>query len=210
MTVPNAHQFDTVAPTSELAVDVDVLQYELGGPCVAAILELDEQVRVEDLGTEARWPEFAAAAVLQTPVRSMLSSRVHLDADEPFGALNLYARRSYAFDADAELSARLLAAHTAPAVALVRERAKVTNLQRALESSRIIGTAIGVLMTRRLVTADEAFELLRSTSQQSHRKLRDIALEVTETGLLDVGLLANPQRRPTTLHRATSVTHAMR
>jgi len=37
-------------------------------------------------------------------------------------------------------------------------------------------------MARNFWTADHAFEQLRSASQQLHRKLRDIAEEVTHTG----------------------------
>ena len=37
-------------------------------------------------------------------------------------------------------------------------------------------------MARRLVTKDQAFEMLKMASQHLHRKLRDIAAEVIETG----------------------------
>ena len=57
-------------------------------------------------------------------------------------------------------------------------------MERALESSREIGTAIGILMARELCTADQAFDLLRVASQHTHRKLRDIAAHVKETGAL--------------------------
>jgi hypothetical protein len=44
--------------------------------------------------------------------------------------------------------------------------------------------AIGVLMAHHKITEDEAFTLLRLASQALHRKLRDIAAEVAETGIL--------------------------
>ena len=40
------------------------------------------------------------------------------------------------------------------------------------------------LMARRLVTADEGFEMLRAVSQSSHRKLREIVEIVVQTGEL--------------------------
>lgn len=43
---------------------------------------------------------------------------------------------------------------------------------------------MGILMTRYRVTRDQAFDLLRITSQRSNRKLRDIAAEVGDTGIL--------------------------
>lgn len=59
-----------------------------------------------------------------------------------------------------------------------------THLMRALERSRDIGTAIGILMAIHKVSRDEAFDLLRSASQNGNRKLRDLALDVVEHGCL--------------------------
>jgi hypothetical protein len=39
-------------------------------------------------------------------------------------------------------------------------------------------------MSSRLLTADKAFDELRRASQRLHRKVRDIAVEVNETGVL--------------------------
>ena len=44
--------------------------------------------------------------------------------------------------------------------------------------------AIGVLMGRGGMTQDEAFALLRRASQHLHRKLREVAVEVVDTGQL--------------------------
>jgi len=60
--------------------------------------------------------------------------------------------------------------------------ARALNLEIALASNREIGTAIGVLMSLRKVTRDRAFDMLRDASQRTNRKLRDIALDVIETG----------------------------
>ena len=65
---------------------------------------------------------------------------------------------------------------------LTRLREKVANLEVALETNRRISVAIGIIMTRALVTEDEAFDLLRRASQRSHRKLREIAEQVVSTG----------------------------
>jgi AmiR/NasT family two-component response regulator len=58
------------------------------------------------------------------------------------------------------------------------------NLRRALEHSRDIGAAIGILMATRKVTRDGAFDLLRVVSQNSNVKLRLLALEVVEQGCI--------------------------
>ena len=61
---------------------------------------------------------------------------------------------------------------------------KTLNLEIALESSRVIGMAMGIIMANQLCTADQAFDMLRRVSQETNRKLRDVALDVSETGTL--------------------------
>jgi AmiR/NasT family two-component response regulator len=52
------------------------------------------------------------------------------------------------------------------------------------ESNREIGMAIGVLMGRGAMTEDQAFAQLRRASQYLNLKLRDVAVQVVETGRL--------------------------
>ena len=56
------------------------------------------------------------------------------------------------------------------------------NLEEALRSSRTIGTAIGVVMAMRKISDVDAFELLRKSSMDSNRKLRDVAEEIVFSG----------------------------
>ena len=58
------------------------------------------------------------------------------------------------------------------------------HMRQALTSSNVIGQAQGILIHTRSCTADEAFDILRSMSMHSNRKLRDIAssLIANETG----------------------------
>lgn len=60
----------------------------------------------------------------------------------------------------------------------------IAQLRLALESSRDIGAAVGVIMWSRRVTREEAFDLLREASMRRNRKVRVLALEVIETGVL--------------------------
>jgi AmiR/NasT family two-component response regulator len=99
-------------------------------------------------------------------------------------ALNLYGETAGALDDDAVTSAALFAAHARVLLMHADSSGKAASLATALTTSRQIGTAIGILMNARRITADDAFELLRGSSQQLNRKLRDVALEVTETGTL--------------------------
>jgi DNA-binding response OmpR family regulator len=70
--------------------------------------------------------------------------------------------------------------------ALARAENKVSNLEKALSSNRQIGAAIGVLMASRQVTSEQAFNLLRRASNESNRKLGDVADRVVLTGSLDL------------------------
>jgi AmiR/NasT family two-component response regulator len=54
----------------------------------------------------------------------------------------------------------------------------------ALESTREIGVAVGVIMTVHHLTQAQAFDLLRAASQHSNCKLVVIAREVADTGTL--------------------------
>jgi AmiR/NasT family two-component response regulator len=56
------------------------------------------------------------------------------------------------------------------------------NLNRAIVARHRVGLAQGLLMTRRQLTADQAFTLLQRQSQNSHVKLRTIAQTVIQTG----------------------------
>ena len=64
---------------------------------------------------------------------------------------------------------------------------RAENLQRALQHSRDIGAAIGILMARHKLTQEQAFAALRRVSQDSNRKLYSIAQNVIETRELPRG-----------------------
>ena len=72
----------------------------------------------------------------------------------------------------------------------LRERAidvadnRAAQLRGALDSNRIIGTATGILMATHRLSATQAFQLLTRASQDSNRKLRDLAVQVVEIGRL--------------------------
>ncbi|MGX5657244.1 ANTAR domain-containing protein [Geodermatophilus nigrescens] len=57
-------------------------------------------------------------------------------------------------------------------------------LRAALGSNRRMGMAIGVLMASRRLTAEQAFDALRTASSHANRKLRDVAEDVLWTGTL--------------------------
>lgn len=62
---------------------------------------------------------------------------------------------------------------------------QVETLQSALSGARTIGAAIGILMVSRKLPYDDAWNLLRTTSEARNRKVRDLAEALVLTGTLD-------------------------
>lgn len=163
-----------VAASSEVARRISEVQNEVGeGPCLSAIRE-HETFHTDDLGRDDRWPEFAARAQSETGVHSILGFRLFADEDT-MGALNLYSSKSNAFDEEAVAIGSILAAHAAIAMSWARER---EYMQLAIENRDVIGQAKGLLMARRNVASDAAFELLRHASQRLNLKLHQVAEQV--------------------------------
>ena len=173
----------SVAVTDPLVEQVDAIQYDTGeGPCLEAIAENDIAAS-NDLSLDDRWPEFSRRAVAETPVRSMFGVRIFLGADDR-GALNFYATETDAFSELDRGVGAVFSTLASLALQHAVEKRRGDNLLVALESSRQIGMAMGILMASKLITAEEAFEQLRKASQHLHRRVRDIAEEVMQTGEL--------------------------
>lgn len=180
-------RFSTEAATDEVAVRADALQYEIGaGPCVDSVLERSFYV-TGDVAADPRWVSWGRRVAAELGVRSVLAERLHLgDHAEPIAALNLYSPEQDAFD-DADVGiALVLATHAAAVVSQHLALAQAKSLTRALQSNREIGVAMGILMEQEHFTRAQAFDVLRVASQDSNRKLSDIAMEVADTGVLQI------------------------
>ena len=177
------------APTGDLPIEIDALQEETQqGPCLDAAYE-HLTVRVTDMATETRWPEFARRAS-RAGAASMLSLQLYVEGDN-LGALNLYSRTPNAFDDESEQVGLLFASHAAVAYAGVRKEAQ---LAKAVGSRTLIGQATGILMERYTISPERAFLVLTRLSQKSNRKLHDIATELVRHGTVP-GLPAPPTLR---------------
>jgi transcriptional regulator with GAF, ATPase, and Fis domain len=169
----------TLAATAELPRAVDQAQYDCGqGPCLDTLYH-EKTVRLSDLTTERRWPEFTCRA-RELGVGSMLAVQLSVQSDG-LGALNLFSEEPNAFGESSEYVALLFAAHAA--VAMSSEQSKL-DLRTAVTTREVIGQAQGILMERFKITEDLAFRLLVRASQDTNRKLRDVAEELTATGQL--------------------------
>ncbi|WP_369139898.1 GAF and ANTAR domain-containing protein [Modestobacter versicolor] len=176
----------TAAFDGQIAMDADELQYQRGyGPCLDAGRS-GEVFVIGDMRTEERWPDYARHAA-GLGVGSSLSVPLPFQG-ATIGALNNYARHPGAFgETDVRLGeevAAFVAIAVGNAEAAARATDDVTNMRKAMESRSVIEQAKGILMERFKVTAEQAFTLLTHASQRSNVKLRDVAEELTATGLL--------------------------
>jgi hypothetical protein len=109
--------------------------------------------------------------------RALLVVRIEGSPRQPV-RLVWYATRPASLSRYADL-AEAFAHHASLAFRVVTER---HNSNRAVAARHRVGLAQGILMTRRQLTADQAFALLKRHSQNTHVKLRTIAQTVIQTG----------------------------
>lgn len=166
----------TAAASDHYALGIDKIQYETSeGPCLSA-LESGEPQRIVRISEETRWPEFCKRAEREG-LQSSASFPIRVNGTT--GALNLYAKSNHVFD---DSSAEISAIFAKQAVIAI-ENARIYSaalklgdqLNEALQSRDAIGQAKGILMEREGVSDGEAFEMLKTISQNSNVKLRDIA-----------------------------------
>lgn len=167
----------TVACSDQVAARVDEVQYELDdGPCLHAMRD-GHMVRIKDTAEKAYWPEFEAQAASHG-IRSCLALPLNADG-KPVGALNLYARQASAFGRAEERRAENFAENASGAltlaIRLASHAALIEQLRSSLASRTVIDQALGIIMAREHCTQARAFAILRSASQNSNVKLRDIA-----------------------------------
>ena len=168
--------FDSLATTSEVPHQLDILQMTFGeGPCVQAALA-DTMVRTNDFRTESRWPQYSPA-VVEAGVLSGLSFKLYT-ADRSAGALNLFGFEPVSWDTEDETIGGVLAAHAASAILANQQERQ---LKTALRTRDRIGQAKGIIMERFGVDDLQAFDMLRRLSQEQNVKLIELAQRVIET-----------------------------
>lgn len=174
-------RFHTPVETDELATQLDGLQYDLDqGPCVEATRTPGPGlVGSSDLADGTEFPEWGPRAA-EAGVRSVYAVGMFPDGGAPrLGALNFYSFSVAGLDDIDRDTAMVLAAHASTALAATQAHSvhevKAAQLQEALRSRDVIGQAKGILMERRGITEDEAFDVLRVASQSLNVKLAVVA-----------------------------------
>jgi hypothetical protein len=187
VTLCERSEYRTAASTDPAATAVDQAQYKSHeGPCLDAV---DTPMVYAQSFPDERWPTLASGPT-ESGVQSALSYRLaaasSATADSGGGSLNSYGVSPYAFNDTAQEIGLILAAHASVAVRAVDERTTLQSLRRDLQqvllSRDVIGQAKGILMERLEITPEDAFDLLRRSSQRLNVKLRDVARGLAETG----------------------------
>lgn len=149
------------------------------GPMLDA---LDRRVPVQcaDSLTEARWPEYTAAAV-RLGVRCSVSL---CDGDQVAVGLALLGARPRALNVEQLQLAELVAAYSVAVVGAVSDYldSQRTNvqLQDAAEGRALVDQAKGILMHALGCTADEALARIRDVSQRSNLRATEVAARVLD------------------------------
>ena len=167
----------TIGGSSGRAVVIDRIEQTLGdGPCIEA-LETGVPVRLGDVSSDPRWPEYRSA-LAAAGIASALGIPMKLD-DDAGAVLDFFAPVSGVFNEQAvadgvrfgEMAGKAL--RLAVRIASADQRAE--NLKAAMDTRTVIDTACGIIMAQNNCSKDQAFELLRSASSTRNQKLNEIA-----------------------------------
>lgn len=167
----------------ETAESYGRLLVETGAGPVWEALRTGRAVVTGDMAADGRWPEFGRRiAALPLTLHAAMAIPLVVGERAQHGVLVCTSARQGYFDDDLELLGGLFATHAAISLDSVTASQRAENLTRALESSRRIAAAVGIVMTTYRLPETQAFDMLRAASQGLNRKLRDIADEVWLTG----------------------------
>jgi PAS domain S-box-containing protein len=173
-----------VTATNQAEQAFEQAERDLGeGPCVDAFTA-GQVISTSDLRADPRWPRLGPAA-RANQIRGVLSAPVLLD-DQPIGtcnALTTVTRDWTEADAGAVRAFAIMLGRLIGSITDARHKTELTaQLQAALNTRVLIEQAKGVLMERKGVDAQRAFELLRHRARSSERKLADVARELLARG----------------------------
>jgi putative methionine-R-sulfoxide reductase with GAF domain len=158
---------------------LELLQIETDqGPCLEAA-RTGDVVAVPDVSTvEAHWPHFSRSAI-DAGYASVHSIPLRF-RDDVIGSLNLFSERVGTLDPDDVAAARALA--DIATISIMQQRVlddganHQAQLQAALDSRTTIEQAKGWLASRRTITTDTAFDMLRDHARRNRLPLTEVAL----------------------------------
>jgi GAF domain-containing protein len=177
LTLLRADRTQTVVASAAFVRAIDDVQYGIGeGPCITAVTDR-RTVISGSLGGDPQWPRFGPR-IGRMGVHSALSLPLML-GERAIGAMNVYSHAKDAFSPAAarlgEQFARPAAVSVHNAAVLTETQATVEHLTAALTNRATIDQALGIIMSRTGADPDEAFERLRTLSQNRKIKVSELA-----------------------------------
>ncbi|HEU4866950.1 MAG TPA: GAF and ANTAR domain-containing protein [Actinomycetota bacterium] len=140
---------------------------------------------VRSLIVEKRWPEFTNRA-LYCGAQSVLACPLSGDG-QVIGSVVFYSSQEEAFGAHQAAVAQAFADGAAVLLSNARAYEAATalsaQLNEALQSRAVIDQAKGILMVTQGISADEAFEKIKSISQSANIKVRELAQHIVRDTL---------------------------
>jgi len=173
---------DTIVASSTFVTDVDSVQYRLGeGPCISAAAT-GKTTGSGALGEDQAWPRFGPMAAA-LGVHSAISLPLVL-GDRILGALNVYSHQRDAFDGSSRHIGEQFAGPAAVAIhnaqILDQSRRETARLEVAMSARSMIDRAVGIVMARSGISADDAFIRLRIMSQHQHETMTTVATRLVD------------------------------
>ena len=173
-----------VTATDPRAQTLEAAQERLGeGPCVDAFEHGSVQL-VPDSAAEDRWPELTKV-LRKDGIHSVLSVPVEV-AQGRVGSLNVYLAEPHEWDHSernaAQIYGRLAGALLGSALTAELQGQLIEQLQWALEHRVLVEQAKGVLMGREGISADVAYQRIRSVARSSRRPVAEVAQVVVAGG----------------------------
>jgi GAF domain-containing protein len=173
----------TIGSSTELALDVDQVQYQIGfGPCLAT-LETGTGMYVPDLAADDRWGEYGPRAA-ERGARCCVSVPI-LARGEPTAVLKAYSGEVDGLTPEQQdlVAARgeELAGGIGLALSLTDHAQQLDDRVAAMEHRHVIDLAVGMVMEQVRCGPAQAFSMLRRQSQRSNVKLHDLAQRLINT-----------------------------
>lgn len=171
--------------TDAAVLEADQAQYTLDqGPCLTA-WATGRTVLIHDVASDGRWPLWARA-VADLPVRAVISSPL-MAGTKCLGAIKIYSAAPGTYDA---ANAGPLERFAAPAALLLDSiqdsgtpRRFSDVLTTALENRDTVNRALGILMERHRLTANQAFRELLHLARTRRRPLAGLCGDIM-TGVI--------------------------
>jgi GAF domain-containing protein len=145
------------------------------GPMIASI-QHGAVLYIPDAAAETRWPAWSRRAVALG-----VGSVVHLPltaGSATVGVLSLFKKVCHGFTADDLAIAHVLARHASVAVATAQRR---EDMSSRVDARKLVGQAMGILMERHDLDADQAFAVLRRYAESNDLKLQQVAEHLVAT-----------------------------